>query len=229
MVYLLASLPESYSMLVTALEASTEVPQMEVVTERLLHEERKLKERGGYREGAMYSRSRKGPRCHQCGKYGHIKKNCDQRTNEGSHSSKQKVNKAGVRQGEYSSSDSESVGLMVSHVLSATTNRMSNWIVDSGATCHMCNDPEMFNDFCPLKQPLEVALGDGHVLKATGRGTVSVKTKLPRGKTRKCKLHDVLCVPALSYNLLSMSKVTEAGKMTMMVVRSLTQTSSWSQ
>ena len=36
---LLASLPESYSMLVTALE--TYVPQMEVLVERLLHEERK--------------------------------------------------------------------------------------------------------------------------------------------------------------------------------------------
>ena len=40
-VYLLASLPESYNMLVTALEANSDVPQMEVVTERLLHEERK--------------------------------------------------------------------------------------------------------------------------------------------------------------------------------------------
>ena len=36
-VHLLASLPESFNMLVTALE---EVPKMEVVTERLLHKER---------------------------------------------------------------------------------------------------------------------------------------------------------------------------------------------
>ena len=40
-VYLLASLPESYNMLVTAFEACEDVPKMEVVTERLLHEERK--------------------------------------------------------------------------------------------------------------------------------------------------------------------------------------------
>ena len=46
-VHLLASLPESYSMLVTALEANAEVPKMELVTERLLHEERKLKDREG--------------------------------------------------------------------------------------------------------------------------------------------------------------------------------------
>lgn len=41
-VYLLASLPECYSvLLVTALEASPDVPALPVVTERLLHEESK--------------------------------------------------------------------------------------------------------------------------------------------------------------------------------------------
>ena len=44
-VTLLASLPDSFNMLVTASEANAEVPSMEVVTERLLHEERKLNER----------------------------------------------------------------------------------------------------------------------------------------------------------------------------------------
>jgi len=41
-VHLLVSLPDSFSVLVTAFEASLEVPKMEVATERLLHEERKL-------------------------------------------------------------------------------------------------------------------------------------------------------------------------------------------
>ena len=44
-VYLLASLPESYDMLVTALEANVDVPRMDVVIERLLHAERKQKGR----------------------------------------------------------------------------------------------------------------------------------------------------------------------------------------
>ena len=44
-VHLLASLPESFNMLVTALEANPEVPKMESVTERLLHEEQKIKDR----------------------------------------------------------------------------------------------------------------------------------------------------------------------------------------
>ena len=40
-VHILTSLPESYNMLVTALEACPEVPKLEMVTERLLNEERK--------------------------------------------------------------------------------------------------------------------------------------------------------------------------------------------
>lgn len=36
-VHLLASLPDSFNVLVTALEASVDVPKMEVVTERLLY------------------------------------------------------------------------------------------------------------------------------------------------------------------------------------------------
>ena len=40
-IYLLASLPDSYGMLVTALEANKEVPKMDIVTERTLHKERK--------------------------------------------------------------------------------------------------------------------------------------------------------------------------------------------
>ena len=44
-VYFLASLPDSYSMLVTALEANADVPKLEVVTERLLHGEKKQKNR----------------------------------------------------------------------------------------------------------------------------------------------------------------------------------------
>ena len=37
--HLLANLPESYNVLITALEENEAVPKMEVVIERLLHEE----------------------------------------------------------------------------------------------------------------------------------------------------------------------------------------------
>ena len=41
-----------------------------------------------------------------------------------------------------------------------------------------------------------------------------MKMKLPNGRTRQCTLHNVLFVPKLAYNLLSVSRATEAGKVT---------------
>ena len=56
-VYLLASLPEEYDMLVTALEASAEVPKMSMVLERLRHDESKkaVKTKGKEEEEALVS------------------------------------------------------------------------------------------------------------------------------------------------------------------------------
>ena len=41
----ISSLPESYDMLVTALEASPEIPNMETITEKIIHEKGKIKEK----------------------------------------------------------------------------------------------------------------------------------------------------------------------------------------
>ena len=82
-VYLLASLPECYNVLVTALEASTEVPTLAVVTERLLHEETKMKSRSNQigQEGALTIGTRfnkKKLKCHYCYKPGHFKRECEE-------------------------------------------------------------------------------------------------------------------------------------------------------
>jgi len=49
-------------------------------------------------------------------------------------------------------------------------------------------------------------------LEATGRRIISLKIELPNEKAKKCQMLDVLYVPKLTYNLLSISKATEAGK-----------------
>lgn len=55
-------------------------------------------------------------------------------------------------------------------------------------------------------------MGDGHTLEAVGHGIVELDMNLPDGTTKRCKLHDVLYVPNLTYNLLSVSKAAESGK-----------------
>ena len=212
-IYLLASLPESFDMLVTALEASAKVPEMSTVIDRLLHEEQKIKDRGTSskpEEGAyMIRHRRKGPRCHHCKKFGHIQRYCPERQREGGgrHKERPKVNATEVE------SDSENeVGLIVQHALSTGVNRSpeTSWIVDSGATCHICNSQNYFVELQILQKPIDITLGDGHILQATGRGTVVLMMRTGQ-LTRKCKLQDVLLVPKLTYNLLSVSKAVEKG------------------
>ena len=72
-VYLLASLPESCNTLVTALGSNPTVPKIEILIERLMHEERKLNDRQVSSEsgsvGALAARHKtqsKGPKCNGC-------------------------------------------------------------------------------------------------------------------------------------------------------------------
>ena len=104
-----------------------------------------------------------------------------------------------MRRRDSSSSDGDCVGLMGNHVLSAnSTVPLNKWIVDSGATCHMCCDDKLFDELHSLAQPLEVMLGDGYVVEATGRGTVVLELTEVGGKASRCKLHVVLYMPDLS-------------------------------
>jgi hypothetical protein len=94
-----------------------------------------------------------------------------------------------------SSFDSECAGLVA---LSASqSSQYGTWIVDSGATCHMCHDSKLFTDLHHLKDLLQVVLGDGNSQSAAGKGNVMQDMKLPNGKTRKRKLHNVLYIPTI--------------------------------
>ena len=42
-----------------------------------------------------------------------------------------------------------------------------SWIVDSGATCHICNDRRSFVEIHTLKKPQDVMFGDRHALNDT--------------------------------------------------------------
>ena len=216
-VTLLASLPECFNTLVTALEANSAVPKMEVVTERLLHEELKIKNRSEScssleKEKAMAAKFRpKGPKCHNCKKFGHIKRNCRfLKENKNQDGIKNKVNKAELKNKIDNSDD------FVYHALPTNaTNDCDKsgiyWIIDSGASCHMCNVKEKFTKYLSLKQPRNVALGDGTIVKATGVGTVLMKMKLAGKSNELCRLNNVLYVPSLTYSLLSVSAVAKSG------------------
>ena len=190
-VHLLASLPESYNMLVTALEANADVPQMAVVTECLLHEESKHKDREdsgrSHLKAMTVTRSKMEVRCYHCKKLGHIKRDCralNKKQLPHSRESQPKANKAAVRN---QSPDNECDALVVSHTLQ--TGSAGNWIVDSGATCHMRSNKRFFVDLQPLKQPM--TLGDAR--RRTHSGSNRERHGLSEDKTAKQYVKYVQC------------------------------------
>ncbi len=155
-VFLLASLPESFNMLVTALEANSTVPAMEIVTERLMHEERKRKDRGlsnDATDGALISKHRgrpKGPRCYGCQKFGHIQRNCPERNQSSDQSlSKSAIFNKKVKKGKGSkvevhqtqvdseSSEEDEIGLLAHSVFSAVKTQDNHKKLDSGLRCNL--------------------------------------------------------------------------------------------
>ena len=108
---------------------------------------------------------------------------------------KQKVNKAETKwKGRDDSSDSEAAGFVIEHALrsgSGFKDRKGIWIIDSGATGHMCHDELMFAELSFLKDPIEVTLGDGHLLHATGKGTVRLDTKINGKGIKQVDLYNV--------------------------------------
>ena len=134
-VHLLASLLESYRVLVTALEACAEVPKIQTVTEQLLYEERKLAEGESLcrndGEKVMAARCQRSwaPKCYKCYKLGHIKCDCpakdlqkDTKSEtkfEGKHKGKSKNHKGHktkVEKRDSGDSDSDCVCLTLRHM-----------------------------------------------------------------------------------------------------------------
>ena len=76
----------------------------------------------------------------------------------------------------------------------------------------MCQYSTSFTTLYQLEDPIDVVLGDGQALTAIGQGEVVLDMILPNGKLKSCMLHDVLYVPKLSYNLLSVAKASQKGK-----------------
>ena len=150
---------------------------------------------------------RRSVKCHHCGKFGHIRRFCkDLNKDKGTKDSKSPANKGNQVAKGQSGSHNESLGLVLqSLTVSACGIDSEKWIVDSGATSHMCNNKALLEDFVELSEPVDVMLGDGKILNAIGSGVVTVHTNLANGKQQECKLHNVLFVPNVSYNLLSVS------------------------
>ena len=91
------------------------------------------------------------------------------------------------------------------------SSQLTNWILDSGATCHM--KPEV-TDFIPgsledMYKFIEVA--DRHHITAKQKGSVLIQMFDDNGKTFVTKLYNVLLAPDLCDGLFSFVRLMNAG------------------
>ena len=80
-----------------------------------------------------------------------------------------------------------------------------SWIIDSGASRHMTSHNDWYTSLRPTGDELKVSVGNGAKCPVKGVGTISFKMK--EGSTRE--LTNVLWVPDLSRNLLSIATITD--------------------
>ena len=89
---------------------------------------------------------------------------------------------------------------------SSTHSCHDAWLIDSGASFHMTPHREWFCEYESYDGG-DVFLGDDSSYKIIGRGRVKVRFRDGRVKT----LPGVLHIPGLARNLLSVSKMSDAG------------------
>ncbi|KAL2242415.1 UNVERIFIED_CONTAM: Retrovirus-related Pol polyprotein from transposon RE1 [Sesamum indicum] len=75
----------------------------------------------------------------------------------------------------------------------------NSWIVDTGATCHMCGNVKLFQSLTTLNTPKQIRLPDNSITLATKSGSIQLCPSLT--------LTNVLFVPNFAHNLLSVSQL----------------------
>ena len=90
---------------------------------------------------------------------------------------------------------------LISHALSASNiNFPNSWIIDSKATEHMTISSLKFSTYSPCPSNKKIALVDGSLTIVAGKGEIKIHPSLV--------LKNVLHVPKLSTNLVSIHKLT---------------------
>ena len=116
---------------------------------------------------------KKGAKCTHCGKMGHIRRFCrdyNKQMSQKEHCVKRQPEKENMAEkGKKTSKRGESLGFVM-HVSAANASSSSNdvWVIDSGATCHMCHNRNLLNDYAQFEDNVHVRLGDGKILHIRG-------------------------------------------------------------
>ena len=234
---LISSLPSSFSTLKTILSTTkpTDLTVEYVKSQVILDEQRRVHESGvgatayfakAAKKGKkkdFQSNGQKKKKCSHCKKLGHEVGECCKLKKEkeeeaakakGDTSSKPKaadtLASAKIAVADDSNSDHDPICLFMSRGLPLQGDLQHQWIVDSGASRTMCSNCDWFSHFTHLPIPVNIGLGDNSSIQGTGVGRITVSMKAA-GTWHHAVLQDILYVPELHGNLLSVSQLAHCG------------------
>ena len=84
-------------------------------------------------------------------------------------------------------------------VVNMTAFNGDTWVIDIGATDHIVHSVHLFTNFTAISTNVELL--NGETAMVSHIGSISLSATLV--------LHNVLCVPSFSFNLLSVSQLTQ--------------------
>ncbi|KAJ0171987.1 hypothetical protein K1T71_012750 [Dendrolimus kikuchii] len=138
----------------------------------------------------------KAKKCHYCSQKGHWVRDCPKWIGDGR---PPKPSESGTN----TSPQVQNITLIV--VNACSSERLSdrdNWFVDNGATVHITNRGDFFQDFADFDLNHTVTTADGTTIPAKGKGSVVVESSI-NGRKEIMTLSNVWYVPSLKRNLFS--------------------------
>ena len=197
---LLAGLPDRYKPMIMALESSAITISADLIKTKLLQDTEQLE--SGSDDVAFFGNSSKkrfktkdkqmkssGPRCFNCNAFGHIARNCPNKSN--------------------STGDNNKPNVLYTSFMAKEANK-NDWYVDSGASSHMTMNKNWLEDYEQLDHEQQVTAANNTKLTIKGKGNIKIDVSVNNAK-REVKILNVLYVPEICANLLSVSQMTNNG------------------
>lgn len=232
--HLFMTLPKSYDGVVTAIEtlADDDLTLTFVKTRLLDHEVKLLAERrdtsmkvlqaetlthkknfyihrGQYRRNPFKAKYRtfKKIKCHYCGKYGHVQKNCNFKKMKQRDVLNRTIQTVNVSDNE-KPNHSGFAFMVGGYKQREDSPNCITFILDSGASDHLINREDLAQNFAVLEEPIKISVAKNETfIRVTKKGNLSITSNLGVNGI----LQDVLFCSDIPYNLLSVKKMQQAG------------------